>query len=96
MPGLSYVPNALLRVARRTRELDVLVNFRGRSCGWEIDGPHHTRPVRYAADLSRTLLMEDAGLMFVRRIVVDETNDERLMERRLRDGVLRLTLPTAA
>jgi HSP20 family molecular chaperone IbpA len=40
--------------------------------------------------------MEDAGLMFVRRIVVEETNDERLIERRLRDGLLRLTLPTAA
>lgn len=72
--GLSWAANAYLHVHGHHRELDVLVTYRGRVFGIEVDGPHHARQGRYVADRSRDLLFEDCGLLFVRRIAVEDTN----------------------
>lgn len=73
-PGLSWAANAYLNVHGHRRELDVLVTYRGRVFGIEVDGHHHALPGRYVADRSRDLLFEDCGLLFVRRIAADDTN----------------------
>ena len=72
--GLSWAANTYLHVHGQRRELDVQVNYRGRVFGIEVDGPHHARQGRYVADRSRDLLFEDCGLLFVRRIAVEDTN----------------------
>ena len=73
-PGLSWAANAYMHVHGQRRELDVLVTYRGKVFGIEVDGPHHARQGRYVADRSRDLLFEDCGLLFVRRIAVEDTN----------------------
>ncbi|MDP9435318.1 MAG: hypothetical protein M3P93_09060 [Actinomycetota bacterium] len=74
LPGLAYVANAYVNLRGHRRELDALVVYRGRAFGIEVDGRHHAKPGRYAADRSRDLLLENGGLLFVRRIVVEDTN----------------------
>ncbi len=71
--GLCWIGNAYVNVRGHRRELDVLVLYRGRAFGIEVDGPHHSRHGRYAADRSKDALLEDGGLLFVRRIAVEDT-----------------------
>ncbi len=89
-PGLSFVANAFVHVGGARRELDVLIMYRGRTFGIEVDGPHHARQGRYVADASRTLLFEDCGLLFVRRIAEQDTNTPGMVDTFLRACVDRL------
>lgn len=79
--GLAWAGNVQVDVLGCAREVDALVMYRGRVFGIEVDGPHHARRGRYVADRSRDLLFEDAGLLFVRRIAVEDTNDPQEVER---------------
>jgi hypothetical protein len=72
---LLYGMNVAVRVQSRWREVDFIVIYRGRAFGVEVDGPHHARRGRYAADHSKHVLLEDRGLCFVRRIAVEETTN---------------------
>ncbi len=74
-------------VARRAYEVDIIVCVRGRCFGIEVDGPHHAKRGRYVADRSRDMLLEDAGLLFVRRIAVEDTRDPAVVDLFL-DGCL--------
>lgn len=89
--GLSWVANPHLNVCGCRRELDVLVTYRGRVFGIEVDGPHHARTGRYVADRSKDLLFEDGGLLFVRRIAVEDTNAPRDVDAFLLNCLSRLT-----
>lgn len=72
---IGIIPGSGFRSRVQTFFPDFVVTFRGRAAGIEVDGPHHSK--RYAADVSRDRLLQDAGLSFVDRIVVEDTNDER-------------------
>lgn len=63
-----------MRTAQRTFWPDFLVTHRGRAGVIEVDGPHHHG--RAAADQSRDRQLEDAGIVLVERIVVEDVTNE--------------------
>lgn len=71
--SMTVTPNAPVRVPGRTIEVDFLVLYRGRCGVIEVDGHHHGG--RRAHDRSRDRLLENAGLAYVDRIGVEETDD---------------------
>lgn len=75
---IGIIPGSGFRSRVQTFFPDFVVTFRGRAAGIEVDGPHHSK--RYAADVSRDRLLQDAGLSFVDRIVVEDTNDEKQVD----------------
>ncbi len=91
MPGLGYVPNVIFHASGHRRELDVLVTYRGRAFVVETDGPHHARAGRYVADRSKDALIENAGVLFVRRIAVEDTRNPQEVEVLLRQCITRLS-----
>jgi hypothetical protein len=72
---ISIGPNAVILVAGKPMEVDLLITHRGRAGIVEVDGPHHTK--RYAADASRDALLRDAGVSLIERIVVEDTTDPK-------------------
>lgn len=70
---LGVIPGCAFKVAGRVFWPDFVVVHRGRAAGIEVDGPHHHG--RAAADHSRDSQLVDAGLLFVERIVVEDTTD---------------------
>ena len=74
---IGILPGCAMRAAQRTFWPDFLVAYRGRAGVIEVDGPHHHG--RAAADQSRDRQLEDAGVVLVERIVVEDvTNDDAL------------------
>jgi hypothetical protein len=75
---LGIMPGAGFRALNRTFWPDFVVTHRGRAAAIEVDGPHHS--TRAAADQSRDRQLEDAGLLFVERVVVEDTTDLRELD----------------
>jgi very-short-patch-repair endonuclease len=74
-PGpFSVVPNTLIALPGHTWEVDFLIGYRGRVGVIEVDGPTHRR--KWASDRSRDRLLEDAGIAYIDRIAVEDTDDE--------------------
>jgi hypothetical protein len=82
---LGIVPGSGFRALGRTFWPDFLITHRGRAAGVEVDGPHHYG--RAAADRSRDRQLEDAGLLFVDRLVVEDTTDAKTLDQFV-EGVL--------
>lgn len=80
---LGIAPNCLFRVPAHTWEPDFLVTYKRRCGAIFVDGPHHRG--RYADDQSQHRLYENAGLAYIERIHVEDTDDasavEQLIER---------------
>ena len=87
---LAVIPQAsVVTVGRRHHfTADLLVVYRGRAAGVEVDGPHHHG--RFAADLSRDAILVAHGLAFVDRIVVEDTTEPRSVEHFCRRVLARL------
>ncbi|ADB76076.1 hypothetical protein [Geodermatophilus obscurus] len=86
LPGVFMPPN-------HTWHLDFLLTYGGRAGVIEVDGPHHRREGRRAADASRDHLLELAGIRKVGRIVVEDVTKKHEVERFVRDFLKRLTAP---
>ena len=86
---IGIMPGSGFRTVDRTVWPDFVITYKNRAAGIEVDGPRHYR--RAAADLSRSRDLEDAGLLFVERIVVEDTSNpteldifvEKLLDRML-------------
>lgn len=70
---ILIVPNASVRVVGRTWEPDFLVTYKGRTGVIEVDGGTHRK--KYADDKSRDRLLEDAGILRVERLDVEDANN---------------------
>ena len=70
---ILIAPNAGVRVHGSTIMPDFLVTYRGRCGVIEVDGPGHRG--KWASDRSRDQLLEDAGIAYVLRVTVEETDD---------------------
>lgn len=78
---LLIAPNAVVFVAGKTREVDLLVTYRGRAGVVEVDGDAHRRGNRYAADQSRDGFLRDAGVLLVERVAAEDTEDPAGIDR---------------
>ena len=76
---IGIIPNCALRTMANTWWPDFVVTHRGRVGVIEIDGPHHAG--RAAADHSRDAFLFDAGVAIVERLVVEDTTDDRALDR---------------
>ena len=72
---LSIAPNAGVRVGDHTWEVDFLVTYNGQAGVIEVDGHHHKS--RWANDRLGDEVLRDAGIAYVYRIPVEETNERR-------------------
>jgi hypothetical protein len=68
---IGILPNPCMRIAGNTWEPDNLVTYKNRVGVIEVDGPHHRQ--RWAADNTKDNLYEDAGVAYVQRITVEDT-----------------------
>jgi hypothetical protein len=75
---ITIIPNPSVRLPGRTREPDFLVAYQGRIRMIEVDGASHRR--KWASDKSRDQVFEDAGIKLVRRIDVEDTQDDRQID----------------
>jgi hypothetical protein len=74
---LSIALHPEVHVCGRDLRPDFLVTRDGRSCVFEVDGPHHNR--RFAHDRSKDYLFENAGF-YVQRISVEDTTDPEVID----------------
>lgn len=77
---LGIMPGPGFRAPNNTFGPDFVVTYRGRAVAVEVDGPHHARPKRYAADKSKDLVLESCGLVAVLRITPEEVENPELLE----------------
>lgn len=84
LPGVFVPPD-------HTWYPDFLITYGGRAGVIEVDGPHHRREGRRAADVSRDHLLENAGVRRVARIVVEDVTQKYEVEKFIRDFLKRLT-----
>lgn len=71
---IGIAPNCAIRVNGYTWEPDFIITYRGRAGVVEVDGRSHQH--RWAADESRDSMLENAGMMIVRRIQVEHAELE--------------------
>lgn len=71
---IGILPGCAMRVAQRRLWPDFLVTYQKRAGVIEVDGPHHHS--RAAADQTRDSQLEDAGIVLVQRIVVEDVTDD--------------------
>jgi hypothetical protein len=90
---ILIAPNAGSRIRDRNLEVDFIVAYRGRVGAIEVDGPHHGRPGRRAADKSKDDLLRDAGVAFIERIPVEDTRDTKELDLLVQRFLNRLTDP---
>lgn len=70
---ILIVPNASVRILGHTWEPDFLVTYKGRTGIIEVDGGTHRK--KWADDKSRDQLLEDAGILRVERIDVEDAKN---------------------
>lgn len=75
---IGIMPGCAMRVGERKFWPDFLVTYQARAGVIEVDGPHHHG--RAAADQSRDRQLEDAGVVLVERIVVEDVTDDAGLE----------------
>jgi hypothetical protein len=71
---ILIVPLPSVWTGQHRWEPDFLITYRGRVGVIEIDDPTHFK--RYAADKSRDQVLEECGVHLVRRITVEDAEDE--------------------
>lgn len=71
--AITISPNPSVRVPGHTFEPDFLVTYGGKCGVIEVDGYSHQK--RYAADKTKDSLYEDAGVAYIARINVEDTED---------------------
>lgn len=87
---LGICPGVGFRCTDRTFWPDFIVTLGGRAAGIEVDGPTHSR--RAAADQTRDRQLEDAGLTFVERLVVEDSTDDKAVDQFVANFIARLTV----